>query len=103
MKTNYTSWMKTEINKTLVEKDSLFKSILSVPILGGQIHTGFYTYMFLNNTIDWLEWAMENTEKVKTFNLEEMRTLMSMLKSNDKDNVYMGLEIIKNKVGYYEH
>jgi len=103
MKTNYTSWMETEINKTLAEKDLLFKSILPVPTVGGQIHDGFYNNMLLNNTIDWLEWAMENTEKVKTFNLEEMRTLMSMLKSKDKDNVYMGLEIIKNKIEYNEH
>jgi predicted molibdopterin-dependent oxidoreductase YjgC len=97
MKTSYTNWMETIAAATKITYQSAIGSFPQ-----DEENNGFYKHLLINNTIDWLEWAMENTEKVKTLNLEEMRTLMSMLKSSDEDNVYMGLEIIKNKVGYYE-
>jgi len=94
MKTNYTSWMETIATRAKVNYQGALGNFPK-----DEENDGFYKYLLINNTIDWLEWAMENTEKVKTLNLEEMRTLMSMLKSSDKDNVYMGLEIMKNKIG----
>jgi hypothetical protein len=73
-----------------------YQEVIGIP--PSSTDDGYYQYLIKENVINWLEWAIENSDKVEMLTLDEMHTLMNMLKSKDPDNLYMGLEIIKNKL-----
>lgn len=58
--------------------------------------TLYKTKLVVRNTIDWIEWAIENIEKT-SFELEQLNTLKSMVSSKDPDNINLAVELIKNK------
>jgi hypothetical protein len=58
----------------------------------------YYFILLCNNILDWLEWAIENPDKVPNLSLEELNVLMSMMKSKDQSDKILGIELIKNKI-----
>ena len=73
-----------------------YQEIIGIP--PSSTDDGYYQYLVKENVIDWLRWGIENSDKVKILTLDEMHTLMNMFNSKDPDNIYIGLEIIKNKL-----
>jgi hypothetical protein len=48
----------------------------------------------VRNTIDWIDWLIENVEKT-SLELEQLSTLKSMISSKDPDNIDLAIELIK--------
>jgi hypothetical protein len=80
------------------ELELLHKSIFPSLELTDSFKDKYYFSVLCNNTLDWLEWAIENPDKIPNLSLKELNVLMSMMKSKDQSNKILGIELIKNKI-----